>query len=125
MDTQVSMPPLLRAVMRKVRADFYEARLLELDLVVSGTSAERVFDEIEHAILVAFYAAKKHGQTVFHGMVKNVSEEEEGVWLDAVDPTVRPLSLPNEVIEALATALQPASAKPGRTVAAVTYAQAA
>lgn len=98
----------LRAVIFSSKDEsFFEAQLLELNIAVSATSVESLFSEIEHALIMEYHLANRYGNVPFASFVGRVPPKYEAMWRSVDDDSVpgRELVIPEEVSEALATAL--------------------
>lgn len=86
---------------------FFEAQLLELDIAVSAPSVEELFSEIEHALIMEYHLANQYGNVPFASFVNRVPQKYEKMWGSVGDDPVgvRGLNIPDEVAEALASAL--------------------
>lgn len=87
---------------------FFEAQLLELDIAVSAASVDELFSEIEHALIMEFHLANRYGTVPFSSFVNRVPPRYEEMWASVGDDPigVRGLNIPDEVAEALASALR-------------------
>jgi hypothetical protein len=90
------------------RDGYIEAQILELDIAVRASSLEGVLEEFQHAIIVLYRAARKLGVTPFVNIPTAPSEfwdrwkDRDGKHADHAGD----ISLPEEVADALATALR-------------------
>ena len=114
----------LRALVRQTNG-IYEAELVELDLCVSSTSEDGLFGAIEYALCLTYQIARERGETPFARITGMASPKvaAQWNWISQSQPAkTRPISLPEEVADALAIALH--AAKP-ENVSGLSYAIAA
>jgi hypothetical protein len=98
----------LRAIVRSSQdGTFFEAQLLELNLAVSALSMDGVVSEIEHALVMEYFAAKHFGKVPFASLVREAPHSLQMWWMAEQESPggLRKLCAPEEVLNALAEAL--------------------
>lgn len=95
---------ILHMVMTDCGGGLLEARLLELDLAVSGASEAELLDELRYAIIANHEVAVERGLTPFANLYRERSEYRGEIESNHFDE-IGVLDLPQEVSKALAIAL--------------------
>ena len=90
---------LLRATVRK-SGDWWEAKLLDLNIVADGDSEEALLHDLEHTLVAEYHLALKHGQTPFMNVLIACPREVADAW-ETDNKRLRTLNLPGEVRQAL------------------------
>lgn len=92
---------LLRAKV-KDGPDWWEAKLLDLDIAADGASEDEMLRQVEYALVAEYHLALKYGQTPFVKIfTKDCPEEVRKSWEDG-SKNLRTLNLPDVVRQALA-----------------------
>jgi hypothetical protein len=94
---------LLRAHIRAAQ-DWWEVRLLDLDIVADGATEAEMIQQLEHALVSEYHLALKAGRTPFLNVLLAVPTGAQGARAGA--DALRVLKLPQEVAIALAGALR-------------------
>lgn len=90
---------LLRAQVHRTE-DWWEMKLLDLDLVADGDSEDAMLRDLEHTLIAEYHIALKFGQTPFVKLFKGCPPEVSKSWEDG-GKKLRTLNLPTEVSMAL------------------------
>jgi hypothetical protein len=115
--------PLLRAMFREFDG-LIEAQLIDLDIAVSAESIDAVVKKIEYALQLEYQIACENESTPFCNLVHRVPASFASGWGEAKQTETREITLPEEVMFALAIALHTPNPK-RRVFAAQRYAVAA
>ena len=92
---------LLRATVRS-KKDWWEAKLLDLNIVVDGESETALLRQLEHTLTAEYHLAIRFGQTPFVNLLLNCPDEVANAWEDD-NKRLRTLNLPSDVRLALST----------------------
>ena len=90
---------LLRASVKNT-PDWWEARLLDLDIFADGENEDKMLHELEHALVAHYYIALEHGRTPFVDLLVSCPRDVSQSW-ESGDKKLRSLNLPDEVRQAL------------------------
>ncbi len=90
---------LLRATVRKT-GDWWEAKLLDLNIVADGESEMAMLRDLEHTLVGEYHLALKLGQTPFMNVLLSCPREVADAWTSD-DKRLRTLALPDDVRQAL------------------------
>jgi hypothetical protein len=95
---------LLRAHVRCTDG-WWEIKLLDLDIVADGATEAEMLEHLEHALTAEYHLARKLKRTPFVSIMLAVPTD---IRRPAAAPgaSVRPLTLPDEVRQALAAAFR-------------------
>lgn len=90
---------LLRATVRRAR-DWWELKLLDLDIVADGATEGEMLRELEHALVAEYHLALRAERTPFVDRLIACPIDLERAWEEG-DKNLRMLNLPLEVRQAL------------------------
>jgi hypothetical protein len=95
---------LLRAHVRRTDG-WWELKLLDLDIVADGATEDEMLQHLEHALTAEYHLARKFGRTPFVNILLAVPTGNRRP-AQPTGTSLRPLTLPDEVRQALAAAFR-------------------